>query len=341
MNPGISPQTEPRTFELSNSHGDRVRIMNLGGIVRGWEVCVDNSEPINIVLGYPHWRSYFSDTAYHGAIVGRYCNRIAAGRLTINGRAYQLVKNEGGNHLHGGHQGFHRQFWQVIDHSDNDIRLSLTSPDGDQGYPGNLKVLVRYSLDDSRALIMDWEAKSDTDSVVSLTSHGYFNLAGSDDIRDHHLRITAPSYTPVDAHMIPTGKIASVEGSIMDLRNFSRIGDLLDAEAQELTGPGGLDHNWAWQATGELLDRAALFSPSTNLRLTVSSTLPGLQCYTGNALLGSGVHGSHEGICLEPQYYPDSPNHPAFPSPLLKAGEVMRHRIRYRIEHATAAVALG
>jgi aldose 1-epimerase len=322
---------ETQPIELRNIRGDRVSIMPLGGILREWEIAVGSGEPVNIILGYLHARSYLKDTAFHGAIAGRYCNRIAQSQFSIGDNSYTLAANEGQHHLHGGPEGFNRRTWTVEEQGGNHLVLSLLSPHGDQGYPGNLKVTVRYTLDDEGALNIDWHAISDTDTVVSLTSHGYFNLAGSGDILDHHLRIPAAHYTPVDSELIPTGEIRSVEGTVLDLRQFTRLGDVLTSEDSEIQTCDGLDHNWAGGVPGEMQLRAELVSTRTKLLLAVSSTLPGLQCYTGNHLQGNGIHGCHEGVCLEPQHYPDSPNQPNFPSPLLRAGDAMRHRIRYQI----------
>ena len=322
---------EPQSIELHNARGDRVRIMTLGGIIREWEIAVGSGEPINIILGYPHSRSYEKDSAYHGAIAGRYCNRIADSRFTIDDNSFTLAANEGQHHLHGGPDGFSRRIWTVNDQGDQHLVLSLFSAHGDQGYPGNLQVTVRYTLDDEGALDIDWQALSDADTVVSLTSHAYFNLAGCGDILEHHLRIPAAEYTPVDSALIPTGEIRSVESSALDLRQFTRLGDVLTSDAPEIQACDGLDHNWAGGALGEMQLRAELLSTRTRLLLAVSSTLPGLQCYTGNHLQGNGIHGCHEGVCLEPQHYPDSPNQPNFPSPLLRAGDVTRHRIRYQV----------
>lgn len=335
-----SEHQELLTIDLRNSRGDKVSIMTLGGIIREWEVATGSDEPVNIILGYLHGRSYLKDTAYHGAIAGRYCNRIANSRFSIDDKSFSLSANEGKHHLHGGPNGFSRRSWNVEEQSEQHLVLSLLSPDGDQGYPGNLQVTVRYTLDNEGTLDIDWQASSDADTVVSLTSHGYFNLAGCGDTLEHHLRIPASHYTPVDDELIPSGELRNVTGTALDLQCFTRVGDILTSDDSEIQACDGLDHNWAGGAPGEMRLRAELVSAKTNLLLSVSSTLPGLQCYSGNHLQTNGIHGCHEGICLEPQYYPDSPNQPDFPSPLLRAGETMRHRIQYRVSEVDAGALL-
>lgn len=317
--------------ELRNSRGDSVEVMTFGAILRSWHLQTQAGEAINILLGYPHRQSYQFDRAYHGAIVGRYCNRIANGRFTLNGQAYKLTRNEGEHHLHGGEHGFSRRTWTVEERDCSTLVLGLFSADGEEGYPGNLSVTLRYALDADGALNIDWEAQTDADTVISLSSHGYFNLAGAGDIREHYLRIPADNYTPVDANLLPTGEIRSVAGTPFDLREFTRLGDIVTSDTPEISACDGLDHNFAMGEAGKMRTRAELFYPGNGLLLTASSTLPGLQCYSGNHLQANGVHGSYEGICLEPQHYPDSPNRPNFPSPLLRAGETMRHSIRYHV----------
>ena len=341
-----APATEAESskiqaIDLTNPRGDRVSIMSLGGILQSWEVATGSDGPINIVLGYHHPHSYLKDTAYHGAIAGRYCNRIARSRFSIGETSYTLVANEGTHHLHGGPNGFNQRIWNIEEQGRQQLKLSLCSEDGYQGYPGNLQVSVSYKLEDDGALAVDWEATTDADTVVSLTSHSYFNLAGCGDILEHYLRIPAGEYTPVDGDLIPTGEICSVAGSALDLRKFSRLEDVLASANPEIQACGGLDHNWAGGSAGEMLLRAELFSPHTGLLLSVNSTLPGLQCYTGNHLQGNSIHDCHEGVCLEPQYYPDSPNHPNFPSPLLRAGETMRHQISYTVRKVHADLFLS
>jgi len=322
--------------DLSNVRGDSLRVLTLGATIKEWNVNTRAHGMINTVLGYPHEQSYLKDTGYHGAIVGRYCNRIANSRFSIGKEPYQLLRNEGPHHLHGGPQGFNSRIWHIEESDRHSLTLSLHSADGDQGYPGNLDVLLCYTLNDDGALDIEWQAQSDRDTVVSLASHAYFNLAGYGDIRDHYLRIAASHYTPVAADMIPTGEIRPVAGSALDLRNFTPLDQLLNSDDPEIAEHGGLDHNWIMDSGGEMLLWAELFCPQTQLLLQTSSTLPGIQCYTGNQLLADGIHGYHEGMCLETQHCPNSPNEPGFPSPLLRAGETLRHHTRYHMKEVDA-----
>lgn len=331
----------PELIELCNARGDSAVIMSFGGIIREFNIATEQHGLLNIVLGYPHTQSYLKDRAFHGAIAGRYCNRIAGSSFDLDGQTYTLPSNEGSHQLHGGPDGFNRRMWNVVEHSDQRLHLSLFSADGDQGYPGNLHISLIYILDDNGTLSIDWQASADANTVVSLTSHAYYNLAASGDVMSHWLRIPADAYTPVNEDMIPTGEIRSVSGSALDMREFTQLKDVLHSADPELKACDGLDHNWAFGPAQDLQLRAELLCPDTNLLLTTHSSLPGLQCYSGNHLLANSTHGNHEGICLEPQYYPDSPNKPQFPSPVLRAGEVMRHSICYQVSHVDAAALLA
>lgn len=323
-------------IELSNVRGDSLSVLTLGATIKEWNINTRRHGTINTVLGYPHEQSYLEDTAYHGAIVGRYCNRIANSRFFIGDREYPLVSNTPPHHLHGGLNGFNNRLWQVEEQSEQSVVLSLHSPNGDQGYPGNLDVRLRYTLDDESALDIEWQAQSDRNTVVCLTNHAYFNLAGSGDIREHHLRIAGSHYTPTGEDMIPTGEIRAVAGSVLDLQKFTLIDQLLNSDDPEIVQCRGLDHNWVIDHPVNMALCAELLCPQTQLLLQVHSTLPGLQCYTGNHLSANGFHDSHEGICLETQHYPNSPNELTFPSPLLRAGEMVCHHTRYLISEVQA-----
>lgn len=315
-----------------------MRVLSLGAIIKEWYVNTDSHGIINTVLGYPREESYLDDTAYLGAIAGRYCNRIANSRFKIGSVQYELLSNSGSHHLHGGPQGFYSKNWRIVTHSRRSVTLALRSEDGDQGYPGNLEVQLRYTLDDDGGLSIEWEAQSDRDTVVSLTNHAYFNLSGSGDIRGHYLRIAASHYTPTNADMVPTGEIQHVAGSILDLRRFTLLDSLLNSNELEITSRGGLDHNWVVDE-GDLC--AELYCPQTQMLLQTSSSLPGLQCYTGNHLQNTGMHGRHEGACLETQHFPNSPNEPDFPSPVLRAGETLKHETRHLIREVEPALEVG
>lgn len=331
MTPQLSDtHPEIKAIELKNARGDSAVVLTLGAILAELNFSSTSNGCINTILGYPHHQNYVQDTAYLGVIAGRYCNRIAHSAFTLNGHGFSLQSNEGAHQLHGGPQGFHRQHWRVVEQTPSHVTLHLQSPDGDQGYPGELSVQLTYSLGDDSCLDISWEAESDKDTVLNLTSHAYFNLAGHGDTREHWLRIPATHYTPTDALQIPTGEIRSVADSSFDLQQFVCVQDILNSDDPEIRRHGGLDHNWARGAPDKLLLSAELLCPETGLLLQASSTLPGLQCYTGNHLGSDGSHTRHSGICLEPQYYPNSPNEPDFPQPLLRRGETMKHRIRYQ-----------
>ena len=210
---------------LCSKNGVTARILTLGAIIQELNIPTRNFGQINAVLGYFHWRSYLKDTAWHGAIAGRYSNRIANSQFSIGNERYQLTSNEGRHQLHGGPCGFNRKVWRIEDVDKQSLTLSLHSPDTDQGYPGNLEILLRYVMEDNGTLNLLWQAESDRDTVVSLTNHAYFNLAGHGDIRPHYLRIAASHYTPLDDEGIPTGDIESVTGSCLDLRRFKRLDD--------------------------------------------------------------------------------------------------------------------
>lgn len=329
--PRADPAGEIQAVELRNNRGDSAVILTLGAILAELNIRTAQQGVINTVLGYDHPQSYLKDHAYHGVTAGRYCNRIAHSRFNLNSHTYTLANNEGAHHLHGGPAGFGRRMWEIRQQDQASVTLGLISEDGDQGYPGKLDVSLRYTLSDPGCLDISWEARSDQDTVVSLTNHSYFNLAGCGDIRNHQLRIVAAEFTPTGADMIPTGAIQAVAGSVLDLQDFTELGAILASSDPEVAERGGLDHNWARGQAGSMLVSAELLCPASGLLLQVSSTLPGLQCYTGNSLAANGIHGTHEGICLEPQYYPNSPNEPDFPSPLLRGGDCMRHNIRYQI----------
>lgn len=324
---------EIEIIELTNVRGDSLQVLTLGAIIKEWNINTKKHGLINIVLGYLHEQSYLKDIAYHGAIIGRYCNIIANSRFSIGSQEFQLASNKHAHHRHGGPQGFNSRIWQIKECDKRSVTLYLQSLDGDQGYPGNLDVWLQYTLDDEGALNIEWKAQTDHDTIVSLTNHSYFNLSGCGDIRDHYLRIAASHYTPTTSDLIPTGEIRAVKGSALDLRTFTNIDQLINSGDPEIVRDGGVDHNWVSDSNDEMTLCAELFCPGTQLLLQTSSTLPGIQCYTGNGLSADGIHGCHEGVCLETQHYPNSPNEPRFPSPLLRTGETIRHSTRYRIKH--------
>ena len=295
----------------------------------------------DVVLGHESLEPYLTNPPFVGVVAGRYANRIAGGRFTLDGEVYKLATNNGPNHLHGGPRGFHRQHWdaQPLTGSAGDgVTFSRVSPAGEEGYPGNLHVSVTYRVKGDTVDI-EYEASTDTPTVINLTQHSYFNLAGpsSADVLGHELTVHADSYTPVDRTLIPTGEIASVRGTPFDLRSATRVGDRLKQEHEQLRLANGLDHNLVVSGTaGTLRSAAVLRDPASGRQLEVSTSEPGVQVYTGQSLDGrvTGAYGRrftpHAGMCLETQHYPDSPNHPLFPSTVLRPGQRWTSNTRWR-----------
>lgn len=286
-----------------------------------------------VVLGFDSLAMYLADTAYMGAVVGRYGNRIAGGRFTLDGVGYQVPVNNGGNALHGGPAGFDQQIWAGTAVADG-VQFRLTSPDRDQGFPGQLQVLVRYTFAKG-ALRIEYEATCDRDTVVNLTNHAYFNLAGesSGTVAAHEVMIAAEAFTPVDAGMIPTGELRAVAETVFDLREPVGIWRYVDGTDEQLKIAGGFDHNWVLGAGGVA---ARVVERESGRTLEVETTEPGVQFYTGNFLDGSmpnrqgGLYKKRAGFCLETQHFPDSPNRSEFPSTVLRVGETYRSETTFR-----------
>jgi aldose 1-epimerase len=321
-------------YLLSNKMGMEVAITNCGGIVLSVKVPDRTGELADVVLGYDDLRGYLVDKAYFGAIIGRHANRIAHAKFTLNGVDYLLAQNDGENSLHGGTKGFNKQMWDARDVSTKNLpalELSYHSKDMEEGYPGNLSVQVVYSLSVKNELRIDYSATTDKDTVVNLTNHSYFNLAGhgSGDILGHELTIHAQHYTPVDATLIPTSQTLSVHGTPFDFTRAEVIGSRIEQDDQQLKFGHGYDHNWVLNSKGEhpLSLAAEVYEPASGRALEVWTTEPGLQFYSGN-LLDRTIRGKEgkayprrSGFCLETQHFPDSPNHPAFPSTLIRPGQ--------------------
>ncbi len=317
--------------------------MTYGAIVVSLRVRDRTGNLGDIVLGFDSLTGYVKHPVYFGAIVGRYGNRIAKGRFTLDGKTYRLAINNGPNHLHGGIKGFDKVIWQAEPFKGDSgvgVAFSHTSPDGDEGYPGTLAVRARYLLTDRDELVLDYEATTDMPTLINLTQHSYFNLAGAGngDILGHTLMIAADSFTPVDSTLIPTGVVAPVAGTALDFRAPTAIGARIDDHDPQLQYAGGYDHNFVLQRAGPgggLVHAARVVAPTTGRTLDVSTTEPGLQFYSGNFLdgtiSGKGGHayGRRSGFCLETQHYPDSPNEPRFPSTILRPGQEYRSRTVY------------
>ena len=336
---GTMPDGTPvDIFTLRNGHGMEVRAITYGGIIVSLRVPDRSGAVGDVVLGYDSLAGYLGDSPYFGAIVGRYGNRIANGRFTLDGVTYQLARNNGPNHLHGGVRGFDKVVWDaepVSNDSGVGVRFTHVSPDGDQSYPGTLHAEVRYLLTPDDSLIVDYHATTDKATPVNLTQHSYFNLdgQGTRDILDDVLWINADRYTPVDSTLIPTGQLASVEGTPFDFRTPTPIGARIGQDNRQLQYAGGYDHNFVLNQTDSGLTHAArLESPSTGRTLDVYTDQPGLQFYSGNFLDGSitgkdgRVYNHRFGLCLETQHFPDSPNEPDFPSTILRPGAQYQSR---------------
>ena len=318
-------------FTLINDSGAEVGIIEYGGIVVSLKVPDRDGTFGDVVLGYDNLDAYIADTPYFGAITGRYANRIAEGRFEIDGSAYELPVNNGPNSLHGGIKGFDKVVWKGTPTESGDgVAFTYVSADGEEGYPGQLDSKVTYTWTDDNELKIDYEAVTDKPTVVNLTNHSYFNLkdGGASTILDHVMMINADRYTPVDATSIPTGEIAALEGTPLDFRQGTPIGDRIGEENEQLGFGAGYDHNYVVNRDGPgLVLAATAHDPATGRTMDVLTEEPGIQFYSGNFLDGhhvgkDGVAYAHRnGFCLETQHYPDSPNQPDFPSTVLRPGE--------------------
>ena len=324
---GTTPEGDSAMlYTLKNEKDITVTITNYGGIITGIHTPDKNGKITNITLGFDNLEQYLEGHPYFGAIVGRYGNRIANAQFSLDGESYQLAVNNGNNTLHGGLKGFDKKLWspEVIGFDERSaLKLTYMSPDGEEGYPGNLMVTVTYELLMDQ-LFITYEAETDKATVLNLTNHTYFNLAGEGTILDHILYVNASKYTPVNDELIPTGELANVEGSPFDFRKPYMIGERFD----EVGGnPVGYDHNYVIDGSeGEKRLAAKVLDPKTGRFVEVRTTEPGVQFYTGNFLDGTLISGStayeqHSGMCLETQHFPDSPNQPGFPTTVLRPGE--------------------
>jgi aldose 1-epimerase len=328
--------TAVEMFTLTNAGGLEVRAMTYGGIIVSLKTNDRAGKLADIVLGYDDLDGYVKKNPFFGTIVGRYGNRIAKGRFTIDGKTYTLATNNGPNHLHGGVRGFDKVVWKAEPFQKADaagVVFSHTSPDGNEGYPGTLTARVTYTLTNKDELRVDYHATTDKPTHVNLTQHTYFNLAGDGtrDILGHELTIAADRFTPVDATLIPSGELAPVEGTPFDFRKPMAIGARLNADHEQIRNGKGYDHNFVLNRTGSgPVPAVHVVEPTTGRTLHVSTTEPGVQFYTGNFLDGSikgkagHVYKQRYGFCLETQHFPDTPNKPQFPSTLLRPGQEYR-----------------
>ena len=328
-------------YTLRNSLGMEARITTYGGIVTYLTARDRDGHFADVVLGYDSLANYLKSSPYFGALIGRFGNRIARGHFRLNGVPYTLAINNGGNSLHGGRKGFDKVVWTVANASVTaggpQLMLTYLSRDREEGYPGNLNVTAVYTLTEDNALRLDYTATTDKDTVVNLTQHSYFNLRGHGNVLGHVVQINAARFTPVDSTLIPTGDLRPVVGTPFDFRQPTPIGARINGTDEQLQFAKGYDHNWVLNGpAGTVRVNATVYEPTTGRVLEVLSDQPGIQFYTGNFLdgtirgKGGRVYERRGALCLEPQHFPDSPNHSGFPSTVLKSGHIYHSTIVYR-----------
>lgn len=337
-------------FTLTNRHGLRMRVMTYGAVILSLEVPDRSGKLADVVLGFKTLGEYLSSSGFHGTVAGRFANRIAQGRFTLDGQDFQLAANNEPAGipcaLHGGLKGFDKAVWKAEGVARDDaqgVRFRHLSPDGDEGYPGNLEVHLTYWLTDQNEWQIDYEAVTDMPTPVNLTQHAFFNLKGEGEgtILDHELKLNATRFTPVTAGLIPTGELLSVIGSPLDFTTSTVIGDRIESDNEQLKFARGYDHNYVLDhADGPLTLAARVLEPKSGRVMEVLTTEPGVQLYTGNFLTGADTGKSdrpyhfRNGFCLETQHFPDSPNQPTFPSCILRPGETLRSTTLYRFTTA-------
>ena len=331
--------SNPKSLKIVNDSGSILTFTNYGASLKSWVIKLSDKTIVDIVLGYKDEINYVTNPLYLGSIAGRYANRISNGRFNLNNVNINLTQNDSGNHLHGGHKGFSSKPWDVVEHKKNTLRLSLESRDQDENYPGTLKTTVSYTINDLNELKVGFHAFSDLDTIINLTQHSYFNLNGNTggDILNHKIKIISNQITEIDNKLIPTGKFLDVEGTPLDLRKFTTIGKMINQNFQQMNFAKGYDHNFVLNnnKASDMKKVAELIGDKTKIKMCVKTDLPGLQFYSGNFLDGSyeGKNGfkliRNSGLCLEPQYFPDSPNNSHFPTTILKKGDLYEHKIIY------------
>jgi aldose 1-epimerase len=327
---------EVSLFTCTNANKLVLKMIDYGAIVVALETPDKNGKLANINLGFDKLDGYLERHPYFGSTVGRYCNRIAKGRFTLDGKEYTLAVNNSPNHLHGGEKGFDKQMWKAVEVKTPDavgVKFTRRSPDGEEGYPGNLDVTVTYTLTNANELKIEFSAKTDKPTPVNLTNHNYWNLAGagSGSILDQELTLQADKYLPVDAGLIPTGELADVKGTPLDFTRAHRIGERIKEIKAD---PVGYDHCFVLRSSdGSLALAARAKDPKSGRVMEIRTTQPGIQFYSGNFLDGKPANGNYkqyEGFCLETQHYPDSPNQPKFPTTILKPGETFSQTTVHR-----------
>ena len=328
-------------YTLKNSNGMETKICTYGGTIVSSVVPNKSGEFHDVILGYDNLESYLKGDKYFGALIGRFGNRIQYGKFTLNGKDYNLAQNNGENHLHGGSQGFDKVVWdsKIVNSETNTLELSYLSVDGEEGYPGNLDVKVKYVLTEDNAIEINYIATTDKDTIVNLTNHAYFNLSGhsSGDVLNHKLMINANTFTVNDKYSIPTGEIKEVDGTPMDFRTLTPIGRNINSDYDQIIFGNGYDHNWVLNTNGsDTLKAAQVIDENTGIVMDVYTTTPGIQFYSANFLDGSdigkdkAIYNMRTGFCLETQYFPNSINCSNFKSPILKADEEYKHKTIYK-----------
>jgi len=343
---GNMPDGTPiEQFCLTNRQGVSVEILNLGGIIRRWLIPNDKKLHTDIVLGFDTVDEYLSDDSYLGALVGRYANRINKGKFCLGGIDYRTDINQGNNCLHGGSQGFNSKVWQstVLSNGDNpSIMLQLSSPNGDQGFPGTISVKVIYTLTEHNRLKIEYFATAEQTTFYNPTNHSYFNLSGHDSgsVKTHKIQILASHFTPTDEHAIPTGEIADVDNTPFDLRPLTAISEPLTSNHQQIEYGNGLDHNLCLDAFFPQSNVATYagkaVTKTQDISLKIYTNMPGLQIFTANHFANKkgkdgALYQAHQGVCFETQFYPDTPNHPNFPSATLDAGKEFYSVTEYEV----------
>ncbi|VUD68782.1 Aldose 1-epimerase [Thalassocella blandensis] len=346
---GFMPDgSEVIRYTLTTPDKLSIKLLAYGGIIQSIQMPDKNGALADVVLGFDTLADYLADQRYFGPLIGRYANRIEFGQYTFNGQKIQLDPNRKGHHLHGGSHGFHKVLWESESYQHEHaagVKLILFSPDGDNGYPGNMEVTVNYELNDQNELRLTFEANTDKATPVSMTNHSYFNLAGQGTVLKHKIQIHAQHFTPVDSTLIPTGEIQSVENTSMDLRQPTVIEVGLSRKGDQMTFGQGFDHNWVikQEQSAKILPMVTLTDPASGRKMEILSNAPGLQFYSGNFLnddiVGKNkmVYRHRTGLVLEPQQFPNAPNETAFPSPIIAAADKYQHTIIYRFSNQADA----
>ncbi|MCI8558209.1 MAG: galactose mutarotase [Lachnospiraceae bacterium] len=318
-----------KQYVLVNKQGMKAILLNYGAVITELHVPDGKDGFVDVVWGYDSIAGYEVNTPGLGSAIGRNANRIGKAQITINSKVYELQKNNGENNLHGGNPGYNRRMWKGVIADDNKVEFSIESPDGDQGFPGNAKVKISYTLTEDNELRIGYEASADQDTIFNLTNHSYFNLEGqdSDDVLEHQVWMDADAFTPTDDGLIPTGEIRSVEGTPMDFRSFHALGERIEEDYEPLKQAGGYDHNYVLNNEGAYALCCKLKSLKTGIVMEVYTDLPGMQLYCANFLdeeaggKNGRVYGKRSAVCFESQYFPDAVHHENFKSPVFRAGD--------------------